>query len=277
MFLKQPIVKYALQRGHYTENYRVLHPLLKGEGNCSYSLSSVFFPYLWYYIPMNNPQQSYKYYDIIAVLFAAVLIISNVASVKIAHFGKFSFDAGTILFPIAYIFGDILTEVYGYKKSRRIIWLGFACLVLMAVTFGIVQYLPASPEWGNQASYEAILGFVPRIVLASIVAYLAGEFCNSYLLAKMKIWSQGKYLWMRTIGSTIVGQGLDSLLFSFIAFYGTLPVGLIINIGGTIYAFKVLYEIIATPLTYRIVNFLKTAEGLDTYDTDTNFNPFKVN
>jgi len=224
----------------------------------------------------NNQPTSTKYFDIIAVLFTAVLIISNAASAKIAHVGKFSFDAGTILFPLAYIFGDILTEVYGYKRSRRVIWMGFASLVLMAVSFTIVQYLPPSPEWQNQAAFEAILGFVPRIVLASIIAYLAGEFCNSYILAKLKIYTKGKKLWMRTIGSTIVGEGIDSLLFGFIAFYGVLPTSLILNISGTIYTLKVAYEVLATPLTYRVINFLKKAEGVDVYDDDTDFNPFKA-
>jgi uncharacterized integral membrane protein (TIGR00697 family) len=221
-------------------------------------------------------QPKYKYYDIIACLFVAVLLISNIVSVKVSHFGKFSFDSGTILFPIAYIFGDILTEVYGYAKSRRIIWTGFFCLAVMALVMYIVQILPPDPSWPLQNEYSLILGFVPRIVFASIVAYLIGEFLNSFILAKMKVATLGKNLWMRTIGSTIVGEAADTLVFTAIAFYGVLPMPVILNIMGTIYVAKVLYEILATPLTYKIVNFLKKAEGVDYYDKDTNFSPFKM-
>lgn len=224
---------------------------------------------------MKDTNNNFKYLDVITAFFVVVLIISNIASTKIARVGMFNFDAGTILFPISYIFGDILTEVYGYKKSRRVIWLGFLCLILAALVFFIVQYLPSAADWQNQTAYEAILGFVPKIVLASIVAYFAGEFTNSFILAKMKIWTEGKHLWARTISSTVVGQMVDSIVFSLIAFYGVLPISLILNIMGTIYVFKVLYEVIATPLTYKIVSFLKRKEGVDVYDQNTNFNPFK--
>ena len=223
---------------------------------------------------MNNT--NYKYYDLIACLFVAVLLISNIVSVKISHFGKLAFDSGTILFPIAYIFGDILTEVYGYAKSRRIIWTGFLCLVMMALIMYIVQILPPDPSWPLQNEYNAILGFVPRLVFASIIAYLIGEFLNSFVLAKLKIKTQGKYLWMRTIGSTIIGEAADSLVFTFIAFYGVLPAAVMFNVMGTIYVAKVLYEVLATPLTYKIVGFLKKAEGVDIYDKNTNFTPFKI-
>ncbi len=220
-------------------------------------------------------KENFRYFDLIGTIFVVVLLVSNIASTKIAQVGRFNFDAGTVLFPISYIFGDILTEVYGYQKARRIIWLGFFCLILAALTFALVQYLPPAQNWPNQPAYEAILGFVPRLVMASMVAYFLGEFANSYILAKMKIYSQGKRLWARTIGSTIFGQLADSAVFSLIAFYGVLPLSLVINIAGTIYIFKVLYEILATPLTYWIVNFLKRAENSDFYDNQTNFNPFK--
>jgi uncharacterized integral membrane protein (TIGR00697 family) len=223
---------------------------------------------------MNNT--NYKYYDLIACLFVAVLLISNIVSVKISQIGQFAFDSGTILFPIAYIFGDILTEVYGYAKSRKIIWMGFISLIMMAITMYIVQNLPPAGDWPLQAEYDAILGFVPRLVLASICAYLVGEFVNSVILAKLKVKTQGKYLWMRTISSTIVGQAADSTTFTLIAFYGVLPLSLMFNVMGTIYVFKVLYEIAATPITYKIVNFLKRVEGVDYYDKDTNFTPFKI-
>ncbi|MBL8030645.1 MAG: queuosine precursor transporter [Candidatus Doudnabacteria bacterium] len=222
-------------------------------------------------------EKNYKYLDIITGLFVAVLIVSNIASTKVAAFGPFNFDAGTVLFPISYIFGDILTEVYGYRRSRRIIWIGFLSLLITAVTLAFVQYLPASSGWQNQNAYEAVLGFVPRIVLASMLAYFAGEFSNSIVLAKMKVWSQGKNLWQRTIGSTVLGQAVDSLVFSLVAFLGVMPLADVLNIMGTIYIFKVLYEILATPLTYKLVKYLKNAERVDAYDSQTNFNPFKIN
>ena len=224
----------------------------------------------------NPAQNNFKYYDIIGALFVAVLIISNIASAKVASVAGFNFDGGTILFPISYIFGDVLTEVYGYKKSRRIIWTGFLCLGVMALTLAAVQYLPSAKDWPNQGAYEAVLGFVPRLVIASMLAYWAGEFSNSYILAKMKVWTKGRQLWSRTIGSTIVGEGVDSLVFSFAAFYGTMPLAALLNLIGTIYVFKVLYEILATPLTYKIINFLKREEQEDYYDKQTDFNPFAM-
>jgi queuosine precursor transporter len=216
----------------------------------------------------------YKYYDIILGLFVAVLLISNVASSKILKLGPFTFDGGTILFPISYIFGDILTEVYGYRNSRRVIWTGFFAALLMSVTFIIVGKLPPAAGWGNQEAYEKILGLTPRIVIASLVAYFAGEFSNSYTLAKMKIMTRGKWLWSRTIGSTVVGEGVDTLLFVTIAFYGVLPNNLLFAVIISNYIFKVGFEAAFTPLTYLAVGFLKRSEEVDTYDYETNFNPF---
>ncbi|MFA6888526.1 MAG: queuosine precursor transporter [Candidatus Woesearchaeota archaeon] len=220
--------------------------------------------------------RSYKYLDYITGLFVAILLISNTASVKILNLGWFTFDGGTILFPLAYIFGDILTEVYGYKRSRRVIWTGFFCIILMAVVYAIVGYLPAAADWGMQDAYMSILGIVPRIVLASIIAYFAREFSNSYILAKMKVWMQGKHLWMRTIGSTIVGEGVDTSLFVLIAFAGTMPTSLLVAIIVSNYIFKVSVEVLFTPVTYAIVNFLKKKENEDYYDTNTNFNPLDI-
>lgn len=219
-------------------------------------------------------EKNYKYLGTIAVFFVSVLLISNVASTKIVDFGPFTFDAGTLLFPLSYIFGDILTEVYGYKRSRRVIWLGFISALTMALVFIIVGKLPAAPDWGNQAAYDAILGLTPRIVLASLVAYLAGEFSNSFILAKMKIWTKGKHLWARTIGSTLVGEGIDSTLFIIIAFLGILPGSLLVTLVVSNYIFKSLVEIVFTPLTYQVIRFLKKKEGEDYYDYGTNFNPF---
>lgn len=218
----------------------------------------------------------YKYYDIILGLFVAVLLISNVASSKVLDLGPFTFDGGTLLFPISYIFGDILTEVYGYKRSRRVIWTGFFCALLMSAVFMIVGKLTPAADWGNQEAYDKILGLTPRIVLASLIAYFSGEFSNSYILAKMKIMTRGKWLWSRTIGSTIVGEGVDTLLFVMIAFYGVFSNDLLIAVMISNYVFKVAFETILTPATYGVVNFLKKNEEIDTYDHNTNFNPFAL-
>jgi uncharacterized integral membrane protein (TIGR00697 family) len=225
---------------------------------------------------IQSREMGYRYFDLIMALFVAVLLISNVASSKILKLGPFTFDGGTILFPISYIFGDILTEVYGYRRSRRVIWVGFACAGLMAGVFALVGALPPAEGWENQAAYEAILGTTPRIVLGSLIAYFAGEFSNSYTLAKMKILTQGRWLWTRTIGSTLVGEGVDTVLFVTIAFAGTLPWSLFISIITSNYIFKVGLEAAMTPATYRITSFLKHAENQDVYDTDTDFNPFKL-
>jgi len=218
---------------------------------------------------------SQKYFAVITGLFVAVLIISNVASTKILDFGFFVFDGGTLLFPLAYIFGDILTEVYGYKKARKVIWTGFASAILMSLVFVVVGFLPPAQGWENQLAYTAILGVVPRIVLASLIAYFAGEFSNSFILAKMKILSKGKQLWKRTIGSTIIGEFLDTTIFVFIAFFGTMPMEVFTILILSNYIFKVGIEILFTPLTYKIIGFLKKVEKTDVYDYDTDFFPFK--
>lgn len=218
----------------------------------------------------------YKFFDIILGLFVAVLLISNIVSTKIVDIGWFSFDGGTLLFPLAYIFGDILTEVYGYRAARRVIWTGFVSALLMSVTIMIIGWLPAATDWTHQAAYDAVLGLTPRIVLASLVAYCAGEFLNSYTLAKIKIKTQGRWLWLRTIGSTILGQGIDTALFITIAFWGVLPTELLITVLISNYIFKVGLETILTPATYLVVRKLKRAEQTDVYDTDTQFNPFKM-
>jgi len=217
---------------------------------------------------------NYKLYDLTLGLFVAVLIISNIVSTKIVALGPFTFDGGTILFPIVYIFGDVVTEVYGFKGARRIIWTGFFSLVLMSTIIWIVGAIPAAKDWNLQDSYNAILMTAPRIAVASMIAYWFGEFANSFVLAKMKVWTKGKHLWTRTIGSTIFGELIDTLIFCFIAFYGVLPNGLLISVVLSNYIFKVSYEAIATPITYKVVNFYKKKEGIDVYDT-SDFNPFK--
>ena len=219
--------------------------------------------------------KEYKFFTLVTAVFVAVLIISNIASsAKWVSLGPLSFDGGTILFPISYIFGDILTEVYGYRKSRQVIWIGFACSILMVVVFAIVGALPAAPGWENQEAYNKIFSTTPRLVAGSLIAYFAGEFSNSYILARMKIFTRGRWLFTRTIGSTIVGESLDSVLFTFIGFAGLLPTetlvaGMVSNI-----VFKIGFEAVATPLTYAVVGFLKRREKVDFYDYKTNFNPF---
>jgi len=235
--------------------------------------------------------RSYRYYDLIMALFVAVLLISNIASsAKIVSWGvslpvinlPLAFDGGTLLFPISYIFGDILTEVYGYARGRRVIWAGFAMAVLMAVTLWLVGRLPGEANWearAGQAAYNAILGGVTSggIIIASLVAYFAGEFSNSYVLARMKVWTRGRWLWTRTIGSTLVGEGVDSTLFVTIAcVFGVFPWAAAVSIIVANYIFKVGIEAIFTPVTYRVVAFLKRAEHEDYYDIDTDFSPFRM-
>jgi len=218
-----------------------------------------------------------KYIDIITALFVAVLLISNITSTKIVSLGWWlSFDGGTFLFPLSYIFGDVLTEVYGYKRARRVIWLGFLANLLMALIVIIVGKLPAASDWHNQQAYDAVLGLAPRIVLASLIAYLAGEFLNSYILAKLKILTHGRHLWVRTIGSTLAGQVADTLLFVVIAFGGILPWSLVATVIISNYIFKCGVEIVLTPVTYKAVNWLKRQEGEDYYDRGTEFNPFNI-
>lgn len=217
----------------------------------------------------------YKYFDVILGLFVAVLLISNVASTKIVQCWRFTFDGGTILFPFSYIFNDVLTEVYGYTQSRRVIWTGFGAAFLMSLILWIVGEMQPAPDWNNQAAYLAILGQTPRIVIASLAAYFAGEFSNSYTLAKLKICTHGRWLWLRTIGSTIIGELVDTALFVLMAFYGVLPPALLVSVAISNYMFKVGFEALATPLTYASVNFLKKAEQVDVYDHQTNFNPFR--
>ncbi len=221
-----------------------------------------------------NTPERFRYFDLITGLFVAVLLISNIASTKIVEIWKFTFDGGTILFPLSYIFGDILTEVYGYKKSRRVIWIGFFCALLMSLTLSLIGLIKPAGGWEHQEAYMAILGQTPRIVTASLIAYFAGEFSNSYILARMKILTKGRWLFARTIGSTIVGQAIDTVIFVIIAFLGVYDnrLGLFIIISN--YIFKVSLEVIFTPITYMIVGFLKRTEKVDWFDHRTNFNPF---
>jgi uncharacterized integral membrane protein (TIGR00697 family) len=215
-----------------------------------------------------------RYFDVIMAFFVAVLLISNIASVKILSLWRFTFDGGTILFPFSYIFGDILTEVYGFRRSRKVIWTGFFAAMSMSLVLWVVQVLPPAPGWENQQAYESVIGFVPRIVIASLVAYFSGEFTNSYILSKLKIISRGRFLWIRTIGSTLAGEGIDTAIFCLIAFYGVLPASLLWTVVLSNYIFKCSVEIFFTPATYAAVRFLKRTEGVDVYDRGISYNPF---
>jgi hypothetical protein len=209
--------------------------------------------------------------------FVTVLLCSGVIGVqKVSKLGEFEFGTAILFFPLSYVFGDILTEVYGYARSRRVIWAGFGALIFAAFMSWVVVKMPAAPDWKGQEAYEMIFGATPRIVLASLVAFWAGEFANSFTLAKMKIKTKGRNLWTRTIGSTIVGEGVDSLIFYPLAFAGVWSNSLLAKVLLTNYALKVGWEIVITPVTYKVVNYLKRAENEDYYDRDTNFNPFTL-
>lgn len=223
----------------------------------------------------NIPVSNLRYFDVIMALFVAVLLISNLASTKIVSLWMFTFDGGTILFPLSYIFGDVLTEVYGYQRSRKVIWTGFGAALLMSLVLWVVQEMPPAADWTNQQAYESLLGFVPRIVLASLVAYFGGAFSNAFLMSKLKIRTKGKFLWVRTIGSTLVGEGIDTVIFCMVAFYGVLPNELLISIIISNYIFKSGVEILFTPITYAIIGFLKKHEQVDVYDTGISYNPFR--
>lgn len=234
----------------------------------------------------DEPTHSYRYLDVITAVFITALIASNLVASKTAVLFGFTIGVGIFVFPISYIFGDILTEVYGYQRSRRVIWLGFTSAGLAALIFYLCDIAPPAPGFKNQAAFHTILGQTPFILLASLTAYFVGEFCNSYVMAKMKIWTKGKHLWMRTIGSTIVGEGVDSLIFYPLAF-AILPLllgfssavwawSMVLAVMINNYVLKVTLEVVFTPITYLLVNALKHAEGIDVYDHDTNFNPFTL-
>ncbi len=227
-------------------------------------------------------EHRFRYYDFAMAAFVAILICSNLigaaklSQIDLPIIGTQIFGAGILFFPLSYVLGDVLTEVYGYARARRVIWTGFAAVLFMAAMSWVVVALPPADVWEGQAAYEEVFGLTPRIVLASVVAFWAGELANAFVMARMKIWSRGKHLWQRTIGSTIVGQGVDSLLFYPIAFLGVWPVQAVLTVLVTNYVLKVLWEALLTPITYKIVGALKRAEGVDVYDEETDFNPFSL-
>ena len=217
----------------------------------------------------------FRYYELLVVTFVVVLLISNLVGSKICALGPFRISGAQLLFPITYIFGDIFTEVYGYAGSRRAIWLGFFASALMAAFSMVVVALPPAPDWHGQEAFATVFGFVPRMVVASLIAYWTGEFANSFVLAKLKVLTEGKHLWMRTIGSTVVGQAVDTAIVILIAFWGTASAATMGNLILSGYLGKVLYETVMTPVTYAVVGFLKHQEGVDVYDYKTNYSPFK--
>ena len=229
-------------------------------------------------------ERQLRYFDFVMAAFVVILLLSNVigagkvAQIWLPGIGYWPFGAGILFFPISYVIGDVLTEVYGYARARRVIWAGFAAVAFMAFMSWVVVKLPPAPTWTNQAAYETIFGQVPRIVLASMIAFWAGEFVNSYILARMKLWSGGRHLWMRTIGSTIGRQGIDSLIFYPVALWGAAgwTNDLVLQVLVTQWALKVAWEVLLTPVTYVVVGFLKRREGLDVFDEGTDFTPFRA-
>ena len=224
----------------------------------------------------------FRYFDLVMAAFVTILLLSNVigagkvATIQLPGIGAWPFGAGILFFPLAYVIGDVLTEVYGFARARRCIWAGFAALLFMAFMAQVVVALPPAAGWDGQAAYEKVFGQVPRIALASIVAFWAGEFVNSVVLAKMKLWTKGRHLWSRTIGSTIVGQGVDSLIFYPLAFWGVWDGDTLLVVLLTQWALKVAWEALLTPVTYAVVGWLKRREGVDVFDVGTDFTPFQL-
>jgi uncharacterized integral membrane protein (TIGR00697 family) len=226
-----------------------------------------------------DPQRPPRYLDLITASFVAVLLISNVSALKLIKLGGLVFDGAALIFPISYIFGDILTEVYGYKSCRRVIWTGFLWLVIYNLVILGCMYLPPEPGWEEKVgdkAFQAVFANSPRLVVAGVVGFFWGEFANSYVMAKMKIFTAGRHLWTRTVGSTLVGELIDTGLFCVVAFGGTLPWSELLNYTVTGYLYKCAVEIVMTPVTYQIVAFLKREENRDAYDKDTNFSPFHI-
>jgi uncharacterized integral membrane protein (TIGR00697 family) len=223
------------------------------------------------------PTRQYRYYDLVMAAFVTVLLCANlIGAAKPAQLFGLTFNSGVLFFPVSYIFGDILTEVYGYARARKVVWAGFAALGFASFMSWATLAFPPAAGWPHQAAYETVFGGTPRIVLASLVAYFSGEFCNSYVLAKLKLVTSGRMLWSRTIGSTIVGEAVDSAIFYPVAFLGAWPTELVVRVMITNYLLKVAWEVLMTPFTYRIVNFLKRAEAEDYFDRNTNFTPFSL-
>jgi queuosine precursor transporter len=234
--------------------------------------------------PVRSAARTYKYLDALTTAFVVILLVSNLIAQKVCLIGPFSADGLSIgpfavsgailLFPVTYIFGDVFTEVYGYAASRRAIWLGFFGTTLLYVLGAVVIALPSAPGWRNQQAFTTVFGFIPRILAASLIAFWAGEFANSYTMARLKLITNGRFLWTRTIGSTVVGQAVDTVLVVSLTFGGIYPIHILVNIIATGYVLKVGYEILATPMTYLVINWLKRVEQADAFDRHESFNPF---
>jgi uncharacterized integral membrane protein (TIGR00697 family) len=252
-FSKEDVAEIAFKYASVIQTKFELLPLYKKSGN-----------------------KSFKHVNLITVAYCAALILSNLAAAKLSRVFSFDFPSGLIFFPLTYIFDDVLTEVYGFKASRRVIWLGCISNLIVCLGIFVVVALPPSPHWGHQQAFEAVFALSPKIFAASLFSYLFGEFINSYILAKIKILTQGRYLWLRTIGSTACGVSIENVLFCFIVFSGTLPTATIWNIILFQFCFKVGYEILVLPITYWITNFLKRVDNIDHFDYETNFNPFSL-
>ena len=223
------------------------------------------------------PRRAYRYYDLVMAAFVTVLLCANlIGASKLATVFGFTFGAGVLFFPISYVFGDVLTEVYGYARARKVVWAGFGALLFASLMSAIVLAFPPASGWPHQAAFETVFGGTPRIALASLIAYFSGELTNSFVLAKMKVKTEGRFLWMRTIGSTIAGEAVDSLIFYPLAFLGVWTTRQVLAVMFSNYLIKVGWEAVMTPFTYRIVGFLKRAEGEDYYDRDTDFTPFSL-
>lgn len=217
----------------------------------------------------------FRYLDVLTTAFVVILLISNLLAQKLCRIGPITISASMLVFPITYIFGDVFTEIYGYAASRRAIWMGFFGTALLWVAAALALKLPPDPRWHNQAAFTVVFNFLPRMLISSLVSFFTGEFANSYVMARLKVQTNGRWLWTRTVGSTIVGQAVDTVLFMYLTFGGVYPNSLILNLILVNYFAKVAYEVIATPLTYLVIHRLKSAEGADAFDAHTDFNPFK--
>ena len=228
------------------------------------------------FVPQVHPPaaRTFRFLDVLTTAFVVVLLVSNLLAQKICLIGGFAVSGAILLFPITYIFGDIFTEVYGFAASRRAIWMGFFATLLLYAVSAVTIALPSAPGWHNQQAFSTVFGIIPRILAASLVAFWAGEFANSYVMARMKLLTSGRALWSRTIGSTLVGQAVDTALVISLTFAGTVPVATIVNMIATGYLLKVAYEVLATPLTYLVINALKRAEASDPLDVGESFSPF---
>lgn len=224
----------------------------------------------------SNDLSRFKHYDLLLSTFVVILLISNLVGQKICAFGSFRVSGAQLLFPVTYIYGDVFTEVYGYAASRRAIWLGFFASGILSVLGMAITLLPPAPEWHNQAAFATVFSVVPRLVIASLVAYWCGEFTNSFVMAKMKLWTRGRHLWSRTVGSTVAGQAVDTIVVMTLAFGFSISASAVFKLIVDGYLFKVLYEVLATPLTYAVVNALKRSENFEIFDERTSFNPFLV-